>query len=127
MLGPVALLTACAVVWWPETSLDDLRFLPSHDFIAVSLEANCSYRKYLCDRYPLSPAEGEWREFQERQAAFSSLCWYQLYYARQNWQMPQKNWFDEETRLEHLERLRELLGDEAYFAGRMPAPVPTWR
>lgn len=32
-----------------------------------------------------------------------------------------------EWKLRALGRLRELLGDEAYFAGRMPAPIPTYR
>ncbi len=30
-------------------------------------------------------------------------------------------------RVESLQRLRELIGDEAYFAGRMPNPTPTDR
>ena len=34
---------------------------------------------------------------------------------------------DAAYRLQWLARLRELIGDEDYFAGRLPPPVPVWR
>jgi len=35
--------------------------------------------------------------------------------------------YGDHYRRARLGRLRELLGDEAYFAGWMPPPVPLWR
>jgi hypothetical protein len=36
-------------------------------------------------------------------------------------------WGQPQHRLELLRCLREQIGDEAYFAGRMPPHLPVWR
>ena len=48
-------------------------------------------------------------------------CWDNLYMAEGG------EGDDEDARRESLRRLHDLLGDEAYYEGRMPPAAPFWR
>lgn len=59
-------------------------------------------------------------------------AWYDLYYAHCS--MPDhvsvelwyENWFNLTNMRDHIHSLRLRIGDEAFFAGVMPEPVPDW-
>jgi hypothetical protein len=56
----------------------------------------------------------------EQEADWRIACWDALWDALN--QGNQVHW-----RINRLYRLRELLGDEAFYRGRMPNPTPTYR
>lgn len=63
------------------------------------------------------------------QCDYARYQWQALYYARspyQKWDQDGNGSDDIECVRNKLHELRTLLGTEAYYAGRMPSPVPLW-
>lgn len=98
---------------------DSYRF-PDRDIIHDLLSFNRSYRQHL-----------------ETRMTIETVRWWELHEALQETDRLYYIWDSvREARCHHsyitsrrhaLKRLRELLGDEAYFAGTMPSHVPIWR
>lgn len=115
MLGPISLLTACAVVWWPETALcQQANFPPVH-----VVDQQLQYKSERLDAmFQLAiDAKEPWLKdhylTKYRECRESKLIW-------SNVRMIQDDTLSDEVRLRDLEWLREQLGDAAYFRGVIP-------
>src|SRR5205823_12083434 len=98
---------------------DSLRFpdrATVNDFIAL----NAAYRQHLDVRQPVELAH--WWEL--RAAAQEAELLHQV------WDMVRDarcEYYYVTVRRQALKRLRELVGDEAYYSGKLPPSVPVWR
>jgi hypothetical protein len=104
----------------PPVQLQDLDRFPCRECVTSWCRFSRDYRCRLRDELSLGEA---WRE---------RALWAALDQARdcyQPWDLledAQAEWRDPACRLEMLEALRDLIGPEAYYTGRMPPPVPLW-
>ena len=106
--------------------LCDVDKFPSRTVVSASLEFNRAYRGQL---------ELQRSLYMERDPRYT---WYsdaiketdQLYEA---WQLLSIGIYNRDTKYvnlwtrEQLQKLREMIGDDNFFNGRMPPPVPIWR
>jgi len=95
---------------------DCKRFPPMH--VATSARVfNGQYQSWLRARAPLYLDKRDLAQELEAEARASYRAWDTLEDA-QDPRLPT------DTRLLKLQRLKSLLGDQAYFVGQMPPPVP---
>src|SRR5579859_5543313 len=111
----VLLLLCC------DPPLSDCERFPPRPTAAAALEFNRAYHEHVECRRTLELHR--WWDWQDTLTETDYLyhCWSALSAARGG------DGEDEETRRAGLRRLRELLGDEAYYQGAMPPCVPVWR
>jgi hypothetical protein len=108
------------VVLVPLPSLEaELRRFPPHEVVQEYLAFNRGYQGHLESWRLLAPHHAE--EIGEALGETRRLYWI--------WDKLDDAWGScaGESRWEALRELRSLLGDEAYFWGRMPPPVPLGR
>lgn len=107
---------------WP-TVADRFNF-PSREACVVAKDVNREYKRYLqglLGHYDTNdPRGGELRSVVE-QVDSLYWAWDWLYDA----QAPEG--FVDSRRINALWRLKNIIGEEAYWAGRMPLPVPIHR
>ena len=102
-----------------EEPFSDLRRFPPKECVVAALEFNRAYRTHIDMRRDFEPrnyielgevlAETDW----------CFACWSALGTAH--------GCYGDYSRPDGLQRLRTLLGESAYLAGRMPPCVPIWR
>jgi hypothetical protein len=98
---------------------DGLRFVEPE--IANQLLAfNRSYRQHLCLRQPVELA----RSAELRSAMRESD---ELYHIWDTVRDARCDYYYVTVRRQALKKLRDLIGAEAYYFGRLPPPVPLWR
>lgn len=105
----------------PDCQLEDRHRFPPLD---PALAAKQFARAHLCHLEHNQPLETwKWESWCEakRDARWCYDCWDWLQAAQGGEGRGKDYW------LYSLRRLRQLIGDEAYFAGRMPPPAPLWR
>lgn len=98
-------------------SHDALRFPPTFE-CDHALAANYAFRTYVEARLAFN---GRWGEGDEVLAECCRLA--AAWSAARQAQGPGSV----AARREGLKQLRQVLGAEAYYAGRMPPPIPVWR
>jgi len=98
---------------------ESLRF-PDKTSINGYLAFSRSYCKQLALRRPLEPAHAEELDAALREAEQLQELWDTVKGAR-------CQYYYVTYRRECLKRLREMIGDNAYYNGRLPPPVPLWR
>jgi hypothetical protein len=98
---------------------DALRF-PTRAVVTENLDFNRSYRRYLDMRQPVERAR--WWEYQSALEETDHLysVWDTVRDAR-------CECYYVHIRRRALKTLRDLIGDDAYYAGRLPPYVPLWR
>jgi len=110
-----ALLLPC------DPPLSDCDRFPPREVACQAIQFNRAYRRSVAarQRWELH----HWWYWQEvlDETDWLYRCWDNLYTAEGG------EGDDEESRRQSLRRLRELLGDDAYYGGRMPPAAPFWR
>jgi hypothetical protein len=105
---------------WDAPQLDDCNRFPRRETVNELLSFNRAYRQHIGVRQPVELAH--WWEFraalQETDHLFQ--VWDTVRDAR-------CEYYYVTVRRQALKKLRELLGDDAYFRGELPPPVPLWR
>ena len=97
-----------------------MRF-PPQEAAYEAMQFNRRYRKWVAAQRWRQLHEAEYWDHVLAETDYLFQCWDWLHAAQGG------EGRDEEYWSESLERLRKLLGDEAYFAGAMPPPAPLWR
>lgn len=98
---------------------DALRF-PERSVVNELLAFNRAYRQHLDLRLPFESAR--WEQLREvvQETDHLYLVWDTIRDAR-------CDYYYVTVRRQALQKLRDLLGPEAYYSGRMPPYVPLWR
>jgi len=99
----------------PLPPLSDRDLFPAAAYCAKMGAFNRDYRAHL-DKVQWVYSEKHWlytRAIRECDQAWD--VWEKLY-----------GWGSEQAVRMALAELRELIGNEAYYSGRLPAPVPLW-
>lgn len=112
---------ATLLVFSTDPPLSDRERFPPRAVACQAMEFNRAYRRHVEGRQLLELHH--WWYWQEvlRETDYLFHCWDWLHAAQGG------EGRDEEYWRRSLRRLRELVGDEAYFQGAMPPPVPVWR
>jgi hypothetical protein len=103
----------------PEPTLADCERFPPAPFACAALEFNRAYHNYIESRQAIGMHHWWYWDEVLTETDYLYHCWDALYTARRS--------HDDDVRRGALERLRELIGEEAYFQGTMPPSVPVWR
>jgi hypothetical protein len=105
----------------PEPALSDAERFPPRTCAASALEFNRAYREHAENSQAFEVRN--WWEWHDvlTETDYLYNCWSALAAAQG------AEGEDEGTRRAALQRLHELLGDEAYYQGAMPPSVPGWR
>lgn len=105
----------------PDPPLCDRDRFPPREVAARAMQFNRAYRRHVEGRalWQTHRAE-EWGQVKE-EVEHLYRCWDWLHAAQGGQAGDACYW------RQSLRRLRELIGDEAYYAGRMPPCVPVWR
>jgi hypothetical protein len=98
---------------------DGLRF-PDADAARQQLAFNRTYRQHLSIRQPIERNRGDELRAAARETDHLYTVWDTLRDAR-------CEFYYVTVRRLALLKLREMLGDEDYYFGRVPPPVPVWR
>jgi hypothetical protein len=98
---------------------DCLRF-PDRDLVNELLSFNRAYRQHISARQPVEL--GRWWEYRATLQETEHL--YQVWDTVRD---ARCDYYYVTVRRQALKKLRELLGEEAYYAGRLPPHVPLWR
>lgn len=99
--------------------LDECRRFPERKLINELLALNRSYRNYLTARQEIDSIHAE--EIRE------AICETdQLYNVWDNLRDAQCDYYYVTVRRQAWKLLREMIGDEAFYSGRMPPHVPVW-
>jgi hypothetical protein len=101
-------------------SLHDCERFPSREAINELLSFNRAYRQYLGSRQPVDLAR--WWEF--RIALQETDHLYHIWDTLRDARCP---YYYVTVRRRALKKLREVLGDDAYYKGQLPPHVPFWR
>lgn len=101
--------------------LSDAERFPPRCFATTALEFNRSYRGYVENQQAFDVRSyWDWNDVLS-ETDYCYNCWSALAAVQG------AEGEDETSRRAALVRLRELLGDEAYYQGAMPPSVPVWR
>ncbi len=100
--------------------LHDCERFPSRDVVNELLSFNRAYRQYLGSRQPVDLAR--WWEF--RIAIQETDCLYHIWDTLRD---ARCQYYYVTVRRRALKKLRETLGEEAYYKGQLPPHVPFWR
>lgn len=114
------LLAAAAFAQDCQPPLTDLARFPPQELCWGQVRFADRHLAWLEDRGRLGLMTGEELVAVKEDALWCRRCWDELDSAG-------RAFYPEESRRAALGRLRRLLGDGAYLAGRMPPPVPLWR
>jgi hypothetical protein len=98
---------------------DGLRF-PERSTIGDMLAFNRSYRQHIDSRQAVEVVH--WWELREAVQEAD-----RLYHVWDTVRDARCDYYYVTVRRQALKRLREMIGDEAYFAGQLPPHVPVWR
>jgi hypothetical protein len=98
---------------------DGLRF-PDRELVNELLSFNRAYRQHLCTRQSVDL--GRWWEY--RAALQETEHLYQVWDTVRD---ARCDYYYVTVRRQALKKLRELIGEDAYYAGRLPPYVPLWR
>jgi hypothetical protein len=98
---------------------DALRF-PERTVINELLAFNRAYRNHVEVRQPLELGNGGYLRNAQREVDYLYQVWDTARDAR-------CEYYYVTVRRQALKRLREMLGDDAYYQGRLPSHVPVWR
>lgn len=105
----------------PAPPLSDAERFPPRRVAAAALEFNRAYRDYLeCQQAFEVRSWWDWQDALN-ETDYVYQCWSALAAVQG------AEGEDGASRRAALERLRELLGEEAYYQGAMPPCVPVWR
>jgi hypothetical protein len=109
---------------WRESltypALADCERLPPHETIRQFLAINATYRQYAEIRRCLR--RHEWDALTEAIQETDRLCY--VWQTAREAMAEDQNWV---CRRRALLRLRQLIGNDAYFNGDLPPCVPLWR
>jgi hypothetical protein len=100
--------------------LQDCRRFPRREVINELLSFNRAYRHHLCVRQAVELAR--WWEYR---AALQETE--QLYVIWDTVRDARCEYYYVTVRRQALKKLRDLLGDQAYYSGQLPPHVPLWR
>jgi hypothetical protein len=101
--------------------LSDAERFPPRCFATTALEFNRSYRGYVENQQAFDVRSyWDWNDVLN-ETDYCYNCWSALAAVQG------AEGEDERSRRAALVRLRELIGDEAYYQGAMPPTVPVWR
>jgi hypothetical protein len=98
---------------------DALRF-PDRTMINELLSFNRAYRNHVEMRQPLEMGNGGYLRGAQREVDYLYQVWDTARDAR-------CEYYYVTVRRQALKRLREMLGEDAYYQGRLPSHVPVWR
>ena len=98
---------------------DALRF-PDRTVINELLAFNRAYRNHVEVRQPLEMGNGGYLRTAQREVDYLYQVWDTASDAR-------CEYYYVTVRRQALKRLRDMLGDDAYFQGQLPSHVPVWR
>jgi hypothetical protein len=98
---------------------DCLRF-PDRDAVNEMLSFNRAYRQHLGLRQPM-----ELSRWWELRTALQETD--HLYQVWDNVRDARCDYYYVTVRRQALKKLREMIGEEAYYSGHMPPSVPVWR
>lgn len=121
--NPWLSLVALVFVSPPECRADDAGWFPEYEVTKWGHETSCAAWNYLENHPPLGKhktndyynalADQRWRMH----------CWVHLYQARWSYEHESQWYANYRQGPSNLRQLRFLIGDDAYFAGRMPPPI----
>lgn len=105
----------------PEPGLYDRQRFPPREAAFQAIQFNRAYRLHLQNRQMMELHN--WWHWQEalNETDYLFHCWDWLHAAQGGEGREETYWRSS------LQRLRELIGEDAYNAGTMPPNVPTWR
>jgi hypothetical protein len=100
--------------------LQDCLRLPSRELVNELLSFNRAYRQHIAVRQPVELAH--WWKF--RAALQETEYLYQVWDTVRD---ARCEYYYITVRRQALKKLRDMLGEEAYYSGQLPPPVPVWR
>ena len=102
----------------PDPTELELQRFPSLETAKAACEFCCEYERFV--RKQQAVGNGDWREWEKVWRENEDLWpfWLNLRLAHES---------DGIGRRDSLSKLRAILGDDAYFRGELPPPVPIWR
>jgi len=98
---------------------DAVRF-PDRAVVNELLAFNRAYRNYVETRQPMETVQGSQLRAVQREIEYLYQVWDTVRDAR-------CDYYYVTVRRQALKRLRELVGDDAYYRGELPPHVPLWR
>lgn len=98
---------------------DSIRF-PNMEYLTEATELNRRYDYYLHERLYLDPRQS----ISMHEIMCENDRLYHIYDLARD---AQQEYYYVESRREALQKLRDEIGPQAYYAGCLPAPVPVWR
>jgi hypothetical protein len=101
-------------------TLNDCQRFPNRDAVNELLSFNRAYRQHLGLRQPMELA----RWWDLRTALQETDHLYQVW---DNVRDARCEYYYVTVRRQALKKLREMIGEDAYYTGQMPPPVPIWR
>jgi hypothetical protein len=101
-------------------TLSDCQRFPDRDAVNELLSFNRAYRQHLGLRQPMELA----RWWDLRTALQETDHLYQVW---DNVRDARCEYYYVTVRRQALKKLREMIGEDAYYTGQMPPPVPIWR
>jgi hypothetical protein len=101
-------------------ALSDGRRFPDTETVNQLIAFNRSFRQHLCLRRPV-----EHSRLGEIQDAVREAD--ELYHIWDTVRDTRCQYYYVTVRRQALKKLRDMLGAEAYYSGRLPPPVPLWR
>ena len=112
---------ASLLIFSPQPSLMERVRFPPREIACEAMKFNRAYRRHVEERQALELHH--WWYWQEviGETDYLYHCWDWLHAAQGG------EGRDEDYWRRSLQRLHELLGDDAYFQGVMPPPAPLWR
>lgn len=122
-MDPLVLASGLAMLVMPpaDPPLSDLHRFPAAAVAKANYDFATEHRNWVNKQKPLAPRdESRWLDWQA-EAAHCRKAWDNL------WDANQVQLYDANARRKWLYRLRVTIGEEDYWIGRMPPPVPLWR
>ena len=105
--------------------VEDKDRFPSSEIASEAIELNAKYRTWLEANRPLDDHTGMWLKAMTEADALWEI-WQSVANLHSVTDESGNEYLLEELR-NRLEELRDVMGEEAYYAGRLPPPVPIWR
>jgi len=100
--------------------LSDASRFPDRAVINELLAFNRAYRNYVESRQPMETVQGSQLRVVQREIEYLYQVWDTVRDAR-------CDYYYVTVRRQALKKLRELIGEEAYYRGELPPHVPLWR
>ncbi len=100
--------------------LSDALRLPDRAVVNELLAFNRAYRNYVESRQPMETVLGSQLRAVQREVEYLYQVWDTVRDAR-------CDYYYVTVRRQALKRLRELIGEDAYYRGELPPHVPLWR